>query len=57
MRSSIAENITKQNLEKRGIIYIYSLVDFYKIINTISIRERLKLDPFKSFYLVKNNYT
>ena len=56
MRSSVAENITKQNLEKRGMIYIYSLTDFRETINTISIKEQLRLDPFKSFHFIKNNY-
>jgi hypothetical protein len=38
------------------MIYIYSLINFHKTINTISIRERLKLNPFKSFHLIKNNH-
>jgi hypothetical protein len=38
-RSSVAENITKQNPEKRGTIHIYSLADFRESKNTISIRE------------------
>jgi len=57
VRSSAAENITKQNPEKRGTIHIYSLADFRETKNTISIGERLKLDPSECFHPARNNHS
>ncbi len=57
VRSSVAENITKQNPEKRGTIHIYSLADFRETKNTISIGERLKLNPSGCFHPARNNHS
>jgi hypothetical protein len=57
VRSSVAENITKQNPEKRGTIHIYSLADFRETKNTISIGEWLKLDPYGCFHPARNNHS
>ena len=53
VRSSVAENITKQNPEKRGTIHIYSLADFRETKNTISIGGRLKLEPSGCFIVLE----